>query len=83
MMLYALIQKCRMFICKLFNKRTTVVCFHKWALWSELVPCYDGVFQYKYCEQCNLIKSKYAGSNIHFNLELWNIKPKQEKDDES
>jgi Pyruvate/2-oxoacid:ferredoxin oxidoreductase delta subunit len=50
------------------------MCLHNWSSWSELILAYDGVFQYKYCKKCNLIRSNCRGRSIYFNLAVWNKK---------
>jgi len=51
-------------------------CKHDWSLWSEQVSTYDGIYQYSYCNICNMVRSYrrkgYWGSNNTSNLAVWN-----------
>jgi len=45
---------------------------HKWSAWSEMIPAYSGIYQFKFCKCCNKIQKIHAGNGIDVNLSLWN-----------
>jgi len=51
-------------------------CNHDWSAWSRQVSTYDGIYQYSYCNTCNMVRSYrrkgYWGSGNTSNLSIWN-----------
>lgn len=60
-------------------------CRHDWTKWSQQIPTYHGVNQFRYCIKCNKVKKRFhhnasgAYSNDH-NLGVWN-NPKSDADE--
>lgn len=46
-------------------------CWHNWGAWSRLIGAYSGVYQYKKCLKCSMIKHRRNGCNNEHNLSLW------------
>lgn len=55
--------------------------FHKYAPWSELIPTYHHVMQYRYCTICNKIQSRETEYNSKCKVSLWNHKHEKVKND--
>ena len=55
---------------------STILCWHKWSKWSEIVSCNDRPYQFASCDKCNkIIRRGVCLTNNGVNPSLWNKKP--------
>lgn len=43
-------------------------CIHDWAKWSSMIKTYSGIRQFRKCNKCNKVISKYVDSVNNTNI---------------
>lgn len=57
-----------------------ILCWHKWAKWSEIIDCYTAPYQFSSCEKCNkIIQRRVTFTGNEVNTATWNHSPDAEQ----